>query len=152
MVARSRSTKVWALAALTLLITSCSGLLKAPKVELESLAVETLTGHELHLKATLKLTNPNGIALKIRKVEYEALVNQRPVAQQTIRQAISIDAHGETTTTLPLRLKTTQVLNSMFDLLRNQKATYQISGRIFGDGITQVPFSANGEFEIPILR
>lgn len=152
MLARSPSTSAGVLLAIALLITSCSGLLKAPKVALESLAVETLTSHELHLKATLKLTNPNGITLKIRRIEYEALVNQRPVAQQTIRQAISIEANGEGTATLPLRLKTTQVLNSMFDLLRNQKATYQITGRIFGEGITQVPFSANGEFEIPILR
>ena len=132
--------------------------LEAPRVSVESVRLERITGTEARFDVNLNLSNPNAREIAVDAIDANVTIDDVPVGSATLRSPLRLPASGNATTTLQARAGLSAVLRIAADFAQraqDQKVTgqatsvrYSVSGTATLDGGWSIPFSRSGEFRI----
>ncbi len=121
--------------------------LKEPKVKIQRVKVAEASLQGANLIFNLKVDNPNSRELAVNGVRYKIKVNGRDFADEFVDQKMEVAAHNNTIISLPLRLKYSEVFDSVSDLFRHRFLDYQVSGSVIV-GLLPIPFESSGKIEL----
>jgi hypothetical protein len=132
--------------------------LSAPRVAVDSVRVERITGTEASFVVTLNLSNPNAREIAVEAIEANVAIEDVPVGSATLTAPLKLPANGEATATLQARAGIAAALGIAADLAQRaqeQKASgqpmrvrYAVSGTATLEGGAPIPFSRSGDFRI----
>ncbi|TJZ74828.1 LEA type 2 family protein [Chitiniphilus eburneus] len=133
----------------TLLLAACAGLptnLEKPRVSLAGISLKEAGLFEQRFTLTLRVENPNNVALPIKGLDTTLAVNDKPLASGVAAQSVTIPAMGEA----KLAIDVTSNLAALVRQLRAANGQgaprYRLTGKLFvplrADGI---PFDLEGE-------
>jgi hypothetical protein len=141
-------------------LAACAGTprLSVPRVAVESVRLERITGTEATFVVTLNLANPNAREIAVDAIEANLTIDDVPVGSATLKAPLRLPANAEATATLQARAGIAAALGLAADLAQRaqeQRATgapTQVRYAVFGtatlDSGWAVPFSRSGEFRI----
>jgi LEA14-like dessication related protein len=117
------------IAALTL-IAGCSMLMKDPEITVKNVAIESVSSQKIDLNVTLNVNNPNAVGITIKSVVFDVYYQQG--------NDWVLIGHGEgggyaikpgmNEITVPVTLKTSEVLGAGIGALMKGEITVQIRG------------------------
>jgi LEA14-like dessication related protein len=134
--------------------------LEAPRVSVESVRLERITGTEARFDVNLNLSNPNAREIAVDAIDANVTIDDVPVGSATLKSPLRLPASGSATTTLQARAGLSAVLRIAADFAQRaqdqrergtSQATsvrYSVSGTATLDGGWSIPFSRTGEFRI----
>jgi LEA14-like dessication related protein len=132
--------------------------LELPRVAVDSVRLERMTGAEASIVVTLNLVNPNAREIAVDAIDANVTVEDVPVGSATLKAPVRLPANGEATATLQARAGLAVVLRLAADLAQRaqeQKGSgqatrvrYAVSGTATLEGGFAIPFSRSGEFRI----
>jgi len=132
--------------------------LSAPRVTVDSVRVERITGAEASFLVTLNLTNPNAREIAVDAIEANVSIEDVSVGSATLTAPLKLPANGEATATLQARAGIAAALGIAADLAQRaqeQRASgqptrvrYAVSGTATLEGGVPIPFSRSGDFRI----
>jgi LEA14-like dessication related protein len=132
--------------------------LEAPRVSVESVRLERITGTEARFDVNLSLSNPNAREIAVDAIDANVTIDDVPVGSATLKSPLRLPASGNATTTLQARAGLSAVLRIAADFAQraqDQKSTgqatnvrYSVSGTATLDGGWSIPFSRSGEFRM----
>lgn len=137
---------------LCLWLVACGALgLQKPQVSLVDIRPAASTLLEQNFDLTLRLQNPNQLALTASGLSFELTVAGQHLAQGVSNQAISVPALGESEIKVRVHTALSSWLKQVGKVLQgNGKLDYQLQGRLEGlQGLTSLPFSSSGEWKLP---
>lgn len=138
---------------LALALSGCAGLRgldTPPQVSLVNLQPVQIQLFEQRYLATIRILNPNPVALPISGLEYAISINGSEFANGVSSQRVTVPAYGEKT----LDLGVSSTLVKLFDQIRRfgssgGTVTYAISGSLGLQGSPRsVPFAQDGEIDL----
>ena len=144
---------VAAIAVALLAVAGCAGLIgleKSPRVSLVNIKPVQIQLLEQRYLATLRIQNPNPVALPIEGLDYSISINGADFADGVSNDGVTVPAYGEAT----LEVNVTSTLVSLIDQLRRFEESgdtlrYGITGTL---GITGIPgglsFEHDGEIDL----
>ena len=142
------------------MLASCADAprLVAPRVAVDSVRLERITGTEASFVVTLNLNNPNAREIAVNAIDANVTIEDVPVGSATLRSPLRLPANGDATATLQARAGLSAVLRIAADIAQRaqeQKGTgqqtrvrYAVSGTATLEGGWPIPFSRSGEFRI----
>ncbi len=142
------------------MLASCADApqLVAPRVTVDSVRLERITGTEASFVVTLNLNNPNAREIAVNAIDANVTIEDVPVGSATLRSPLRLPANGDATATLQARAGLSAVLRIAADIAQRaqeQKGTgqqtrvrYAVSGTATLEGGWPIPFSRSGEFRI----
>jgi LEA14-like dessication related protein len=142
---------------LALAVAGCAGLRgldTPPQVSLVNLQPVQIRLFEQRYLATIRILNPNPVALPIDGLEYAISINGSEFANGVSSQRVTVPAYGEKT----LDLGVSSTLAKLFDQIRrfgtgHGTLRYAISGSLELRGsASSVPFSQDGEVDLRLDR
>ena len=134
--------------------------LKPPRVAVESVRLERVTGTEATFVVTLNVANPNAREIAVDAIDASVTIEEVPVGIATLRSPLRLPANGEAIATLQARAGLSAVLRVGAEItLRTQEqrqsgggqptlVRYAVTGTATLEGGLPIPFSRNGEFRI----
>ena len=132
--------------------------LVAPRVTVEGVRLERITGGVARFDVVLNLTNPNPREIAVDAIEASVTVDDVPVGTATLKEPLRLPANGEATATLQARAGLAAALRLAADFAQRaqeQKGSgqptqvrYAVSGTATLEGGWSIPFSRSGEFRI----
>ena len=142
------------------LLASCAAVprLVAPRVAVDSVRLDRMTGSEARFDVMLSLTNPNARELAVDAIDASVTIDNVPVGTATLKEPLRLPANGEATATLQARAGLAAVLRLAADFAQRaqeQKGSgqptqvrYAVSGTAILEGGLSIPFSRSGEFRL----
>jgi LEA14-like dessication related protein len=142
------------------LLASCATVprLAPPRVAVDTVRLERITGTEARFDVILRLDNPNAREIAVDAIDASVTVDDVPVGTATLKVPLRLPANGDATATLQARAGLAEVLllaASLAHRVQDQKGTgqptpvrYAVSGSATLEGGTTIPFSRTGEFRI----
>lgn len=118
-----------------------------PQVTLASVEWEKLTMSEAAATLKLGIVNTNSFPIDLSQLSYALSLAGTPVADATVRKGVNFKAGGEQMIELPLRVNMASAGLAMFNAMRGDGASYQISGGIKAGtpfGALDMPYSSAG--------
>lgn len=143
---RSRTPiAVLAAAALTLVVSGCSGLLGAagveePDVTVESTRLSGVTLRQADLDVRFRIDNPNSFGLQLAGLDYELDIGGRTLFTGDRRQSLRLEPQGVGFVDLPITVTYSEIYAAARDLWRQR-----------GDGDTDYTLRAGLRFDVPVL-
>ncbi|MGB9177270.1 MAG: LEA type 2 family protein [Methanoregula sp.] len=141
-----RHYTILGLIAALILIAGCSTLIKEPEINVTDVVVQSVTLQEIGLNVTLNVNNPNPVGITLKSVVFD-------VYYQKGNDWVSI-GHGEgggydikpgmNEISIPVTIKTSDLLGAGIGALMNGEITLQIRGTAVPDlfGLNpKIPFS-----------
>ena len=132
--------------------------LLAPRVTVESVRLDRITGTEARFDVSLSLSNPNARELAVDAIDASVTIDDVPVGSATLKGPLRLPANGDATAVLQARATLAAALRIAADFAQRaqeQKGTgqatrvrYVVSGLATLDGGWSIPFSRSGEFRI----
>lgn len=134
-------------------LLSCATVGKEPpRVHVVDLQIQEVKAFETVFKMALRVINMNDMEIRIKGIDCDLEINDKPFATGVSDQKTTIPAHG--TTIVPII-----VYSSVFDVVRGivglkgkEKIEYKISGRIHLEGNVLSPssirFESGGELSL----
>jgi LEA14-like dessication related protein len=138
-------------------LTACSSpskLDQEPRITLVNLQPVQIQLLEQRYLATIRIQNPNPVALPIRGLDYAISINGSQFAEGVSNQRITIPAYGEKTMDLGVTSTIIKLLGQIRGFSKNYgTVTYGISGTLGIDGLSHgVPFKRDGEINLDFER
>ncbi len=128
----------------------------APRVAVESVRLERITGTEATFDVVLSLSNPNAREISVTSIDANLTIEDVPVGSATLVAPLRLRANGETTAAVQARAGIAAVLRVVAEIsqrAREQRGTgqpvrlrYAVSGTAMLEGGWTIPFSRNAEF------
>lgn len=145
------STRMTVLVSLLLVSSACtsfSKLVEQPKVNLETLTLQSPTAEGATLVFGLMVENPNPVAIAVDELVYELEVAGRSLTSGKLENGAKVPARDKTIVEIPVAVKYSDLFSSVIQLLKNQASPYRLKGtaRI---GPFKIPFDKAGEVKIP---
>ncbi|OWY39205.1 hypothetical protein CEK28_10065 [Xenophilus sp. AP218F] len=137
---------------LALLLGACSTLdYKKPQISVSDIQPGKTTLFEQNFDLTLRVKNPNDVALKAKGLQFDLNVGGERLGSGVSGKPLSIPAMGEGLVSLQLTTSLPAWLRQLGNLSRNDgKIAYEIQGRFLGvPGLGDVPFKSGGEWALP---
>jgi LEA14-like dessication related protein len=132
--------------------------LAAPRVAVESVRLERITGVEARFDVALILSNPNAREIAVDAIDASVTIDDVPVGSAALKSPLRLPANGDATAILEARAGLSAVLRIAADFAQRaqeQKGTgqatrarYAVSGTATLEGGWSIPFSRSGEFRI----
>jgi len=132
--------------------------LAPPRVAVESVRLERITGTEARFDVSLNLRNPNAREIAVEAIEANVTIDDVPVGSATLKSPLRLPANGDATAILQARAGLSAVLRVAAEFAQRaqeQKGTgeaararYAVSGTAILEGGWSIPFSRTGEFRI----
>jgi LEA14-like dessication related protein len=128
----------------------------APRIAVETVRLERITGTEATFEVVLSLSNPNAREIAVDSVDANLTIGDVPVGSATLVSPLRLRANGETTAAVQARAGIAAVLRVVAEIsqrAREQRGTgqpvrlrYAVSGTAMLEGGWTIPFSRNAEF------
>lgn len=123
---------------LSICISGCAGvknlskgkILVAPTYQLEKISFKEVDLKQLKLNATLKINNPNYIALNFTQVSYTIKVNGRETISGELAEGIRVPAKKEISAVLPINIELEKLASGAVAMLIQQKIDYDLTVRL----------------------
>jgi LEA14-like dessication related protein len=143
-----------------MLLASCATAprIAPPRVAVEAVRLERITGAEARFDVILRLDNPNTREIAVDAIDARVSIDDVPVGTATLKEPLRLPANGDATATLQARAGLAEVLRLAVDFAQraqDQKETgrptqvrYAVSGSVTLEGGTTIPFSRSGDFRI----
>ncbi|MEO8344287.1 MAG: LEA type 2 family protein [Betaproteobacteria bacterium] len=132
--------------------------LAPPRVAVESVRLERVTGTEATFVVTLNVANPNAREIAVDAIDASVTIEEVPVGIATLRSPLRLPANGDALATLQARAGLAAVLRVGAEITQRaqeQRGTgqatmvrYAVVGTATLEGGLPIPFSRNGEFRI----
>ena len=131
--------------------------LELPRVAVDSVRLERMTGATASIVVTLNLANPNAREIAVDAIDANVTVEDVPVGSATLTTPVRLPANGEATATLQARagLVVLRLAADIAQRAQEQKGSgqatrvrYAVSGTATLEGGFPIPFSRSGEFRI----
>jgi LEA14-like dessication related protein len=132
--------------------------LAPPRVAVESVRLERITGSEARFDVSLNLRNPNSREIAVDAIDANLTIDDVPVGIARLKSPLRLPANGDATAILEARAGLSAVLRIAADFAQRaqeQKGTdlaararYAVSGTATLEGGWSLPFSRSGEFRI----
>jgi LEA14-like dessication related protein len=132
--------------------------LESPRVTVDSVRIDRITGAEASFIVTLNLTNPNAREIAVDAIDANLTIEGVPVGNATLKAPLRLPANGEAQATLQARAGIAAVLRvaaEMSQRAQEQKAAgqgtrirYAVNGSATLEGGWPVPFSRDGDFRL----
>lgn len=138
---------------LALMLGACANmkLPEKPQVSLLAVNLESVNLFEQRFVLTLKVSNPNDIALPIDGVSFNVALNQVQIGQAAHKDKFTLPANGESTVKIRVSTQLATLLQQAHQLQSAKTLNYQIDGEIFTPFWPGgIPFVRQGE--VPALK
>jgi LEA14-like dessication related protein len=141
-------------------LAACAGAprLEAPRVSVESVRVDRMTGAEAIFAVTLNLANPNARDIAVDAIDARLSIEDVPVGGATLKSPLRLPGNGEATATLQARAGLAAVLLVAAEIAQRAQeqrgaaqstsVRYAVAGTATLDGGLTIPFSRTGEIRI----
>jgi LEA14-like dessication related protein len=141
-------------------LTACadSPRLDAPKVAVDSVRLERITGTEASFLVTLNLTNPNAREMAVDAIEASVTVEDVPLGSATLKSPLRLPANGEAMAALQAKSGLAAVLRVGAEIAQRAqeqrgsgqptRIRYAVTGTATLEGGWAIPFSRAGDFRI----
>ncbi len=148
----------------TLLLGACASLsrLEAPKVAVDAVRVDRMTGTDAQFTVIVSLTNPNDRDIAVDAIDADVRFEDVAVGAVHLAAPLRLPARGEASATLSAGANWSAALRVASEIARRMQAggeptvRYAVSGTATLDGGRTIPFSRAGEFawsrNIPVPR
>jgi len=113
-----------------LLFTCCKPFQEVKVTEIESVALAERTNTMVKVDVGVKINNPNGYRIKIKKSELEGFLNGKSVGNVNMTNKIVLEAKTEKSYTLSFTADMTQLMKSLPILMITQSAVLNVKGYI----------------------
>ncbi len=133
-----------------LFLSSCAYFqdnLKKPVVNLKKVDVRDMTFNDAKFVFNLGIENPNKVALAIDQVVYNLELNGKPFTQGVFSEKINVAAESTSSVSLPIKVKYTDLMQSLNDYLQDQSVDYKLDGSV-KMGLISIPFKNAGKVDI----
>jgi LEA14-like dessication related protein len=133
-------------------LLSCLGwFLENPTFLLKEISLTRLSPQEVHLQFGIEVQNPNRFDLKLRSLEYVAVLNDREVGQGRIQTEVTIPQFASSLVHVPLQADLQKLGPILAAVLTGAPLKYQVTGSAVVKaalGTATLPFSKSGEIKI----
>jgi LEA14-like dessication related protein len=139
---------------LLFVLSSCAILetaVEKPRVNLREVNVQDPSATEATLVFNFLVDNPNSIPLKVDQVDYTVKLNGKDFTKGVMDKGVSIGANSSALVPLPIRIKYTDVFNSVSELISKGTTPYQVEGAV-KLGLLSIPFKDAGEVKLSELK
>lgn len=142
------------------LLAACAAVprLSAPRVAVEAVRLDRISGGEARFDVVLGLANPNPREIAVDAIVATVTVDDVQVGSATLKEPLRLPAGGDATATLEARAGLPAVLRIAADIAQRKqdaKTTgqpvqlrYTVSGTATLEGGYAIPFSRSGEFRV----
>lgn len=121
--------------------------LKEPRLELKTVEIKSFNFQEARFLLNFDVENPNTRMIPLDEIEYALELNGEPFTQGQIKERIELKPQGLTSLSIPVQIKTYDLMNSLGQYIKNRKVQYNMKGRI-KSGILDLPILKNGWVEM----
>ncbi len=121
--------------------------IKKPIVHLKKVDVKDMTFNDANFVFNLGIENPNKVALAIDQVTYNLELNGKPFTQGVFAEKITVAAESASSVSLPIKVKYTDLMQSLNDYLQDQSVDYKLDGSV-KMGLLSIPFKNSGQVDI----
>lgn len=145
---------------LTIIIAGCQTLqdlgsaISKPSLSITDVHVTDFAFDEIELTYNVQVNNPNPVAVQMLSYDYDFDINENNFIEGNQQKQLRIEASGESTFQIPMRLNFLELYN-LFNSLRDQnKADYTLAANLDFDlpvlGKTTLPVEKSGS--LPMLK
>jgi hypothetical protein len=143
-----------------MLLVSCAAAprIAPPRVAVEAVRLDRITGTEARFDVILHLDNPNAREIAVDAIDASVSIDDVPVGTATLKGPLRLPPHGDAKATLQARAGLAAVLSLAADFAQraqDRKGTgqptqvrYAVSGNATLEDGTTIPFSRAGDFRI----
>ncbi len=143
-----------------MLMAACgdSSRLAAPRVTVDSVRLDRVTGTDATFVVILNVSNPNAREIAVDAIDASVTIENVPVGTANLQSPLRLPANGDATATLQARAGISAVLRVGAEIgqrAQEQKGTgqatqvrYAVTGTATLEGGVPIPFSRSGEFRI----
>jgi LEA14-like dessication related protein len=145
-----------ALLALSLLLAACASMtpIEAPRVAVEGLRIDRMTGAGAQFTALVGLANPNDREIVVDAIDAEVRIEDIAVGTVRLAAPVRLPARGSATTLLSASAEWSAALKAASRIVLRADAErgdapmlrYAVSGIATLEGGRTIPFSRAGEF------
>lgn len=131
--------------------TQLGAIKQKPEITLTNIELVELGLLEQRFNLKLRIQNPNDVALRINGMAFDVELNGVAFAKGLSDKTVTVPRMSETI----LELKVTSTLGTLWRQLNElhksnrDKIDYQLSGRLFLEGLGSVPFEQKGDVFMP---
>lgn len=143
-----------------LLIDGCSALsdlarnIQEPQLSVTDVEVVDFNFTDMEMAFDVTVDNPNALAVQMLSYDYNLDIREHTLVSGQQDRETSIEASGESTIRIPVRLNYEDVYNTVQGLSAGEETPYAFSSTFAFDlpglGRTEIPVNRKGE--IPVLR
>jgi LEA14-like dessication related protein len=116
---------------------------RLPRLAISGANAQRFGAGEARLSFELSVINENGFSVRIDKVFYKILLEEKPLAEGELPIAESVPANHETTYDIPTEIRSGVSSKEILDLMGRQQISYRLEGRVYF-GEYEVLVSGNG--------
>lgn len=134
-----------------LLLGACAGLgarFESPRISLADMGLQETTGFEAVLQVSLRVINPNDIALNIRGVDCTLEVNGKPFARGISSASVQVPAFGSAVVPVTVYSSALDIARGLISMPGRDEVSYELKGRVrlekTGWFLSRVPFKSAG--------
>ncbi|WP_148714593.1 LEA type 2 family protein [Chitinolyticbacter meiyuanensis] len=135
--------------ACALLLAACAGVpshFEKPRVSLAGIALKEAGILEQRFTLTLRVENPNDVAIPIKGLDTTLEINGQPLASGVAASAVTLPALGEARVAIDVTSNIATLLRQLRRAAESGAPRYKLAGKLFvpmrPDGL---PFSVEGE-------
>lgn len=116
-----------------------------PRVHVVDLQVQEVKAFETVLKMDLRVINMNGMEVRIKGIDCDLEINNKPFATGVSDQKTTIPAYGTAIVPMIVYSSVFDVIRGVLGLKGKEKIDYKIKGRLHLEGDVMVPSSVHFE-------
>jgi LEA14-like dessication related protein len=153
-----RYTRIIPLVLFLLTMVGCAGVgqrLEPPRVKLANIRVQEFTVFETVFDVRLRIFNTNETALKIKGIECDLKINDRPFAIGVSDTQTEIPPYGTEVLAIRVYSSVWEILKSVHGLQKTEQLNYNLEGKLrlgVGSFPSTLTFESEGNISLPDLN
>lgn len=118
-----------------------------PKVSLENVGLNNVTGSGATLVFGIKVDNPNPFAIRVDALDYNLEIGGKPFSKGLIDKPSEVGANASSVISIPVAVKYSDIFSSVVDLINKGSRPYRIHGEA-KLSFFSIPFNHTGELKL----
>jgi LEA14-like dessication related protein len=140
-----------------LVVAGCASLPNTDPLNVDVAGIEPLEGEglELRLAVSVRIQNPNDVAVEYTGTALSLEVNGRDLASGVSDAAGTVPRYGETVLTIPVTISALNMVRQVLGFANageQKEVAYRVRGKLEGGWFGTRRFTDEGTFELPVPR